>query len=317
MASLSRQRVRKLLAIVAGLTIAAGLLPASAQATTNLPAPTLIASAVTSGVTAPCGPPACAVPAVIVAANAPFSLTVTLSAAGAPAAFNKDTTLSLSATGGGVLTPTSITMPGGETTHTFTGLTYSTYANGVTVTAFQSGKKVSTTATPSNPFDVLQTLKIDNASPGTPFQDGSGPNDCSGISAADPVCGVLILPNGANSNVLMSTGSCVNIGCNTKGTVTQVIADLSSQPLYSSTSPAELLIRCYRTVCGSGGVNKYKAAASLSATGALVTVPACPAKNTVGANQDFCTDYVSSTRANADELDLVVLFTHDFRGSIG
>jgi hypothetical protein len=315
MAPLSITPVRKLLAILAGLFIVAGLLPAAAEAT--LPAPTSIASAVTSSVAAPCGPPDCAVPAVIVAAGAPFSLTVTLTAAGAPAAFKKDTTLSLSATGGGVVSPNSVTMPGGESTHTFTGLTYSTYANGVTVKAAQSGKKTSTTATPSNPFDVLQSLKIVSASPNTPFQGGAGPNDCATISTSNPVCGVLVLANGANSNVLLSTGSCVNVGCNVKGTVTQVIADLSSQPLYSPTSPAKLIIKCYRTVCGSGGVNKYKAVANLSATGALVTVPACPAKNTLGATQDFCTDSVSSNRANADELDLVVLFDHDFRGSIG
>jgi hypothetical protein len=207
-------------------------------------------------------------------------------------------------------------MPANTSTYTFTGLTYSTYANNVTITAAQSGRKNAAVSTPSNAFDVLQTLKTDAAKPNTPFQDGSGPGNCAAVSATNPVCGVVVLPNGSNSGVLLSTGSCLNIGCNSKATVTQLITDLSSQPLYTLTSPAEMIIKCYRTVCGSGGVNKYTVGASLSATGALVSSPACPAKLTLGAGQDFCTDYVSSNRANADELDLILLFDRDLRGSI-
>jgi hypothetical protein len=215
-----------------------------------------------------------------------------------------------------VLSPTSVTMPANLSTFTFTGISYSTFTNGVTVTASLGGKKNTATSTPSNAFDVLQTLKTDNAGPNTPFQDGSGVDNCADVTAANPVCGLLLLPNGSNSNVLLSTGSCLNIGCNSKGVVTQIIADLSSQPLYTTTAPATLIIKCYRTICGQGGVNKYTTLASLDANGPLVPVPACPAKNTLGATQSFCTDYVQSNRANADELDLFVLFDRDFRGSI-
>jgi hypothetical protein len=307
--------VRRLLILIALPALAAGALAAPARAST-LPAPTLVASAVSSDLAAPCGPPACAVPTVLAVVGSPFNLTVTLTASGAPAAFSKATALTLTATGPGVVSPSSVTMPANVSSFTFTGLTYSTYANDVTVTATAPAKKGVPASTPSNAFDVLQTLKTDNASAHTPFQDGAGPGNCAAVSATNPVCGVLVLPNGSNSNVLLSTGSCANIGCNAKGTVTQVIADLTSQPLYSSTTPAKLIIKCYRTICGSGGVNKYTVGASLASTGALVNSPACPAKNTLGATQDFCTDYVSSNRANADELDLVLLFDRDLRGSI-
>jgi hypothetical protein len=254
------------------------------------------------------------VPSVLVAQGQPFNLTVTLTAAGAPAAFNKNTVLTLRATGPGALSPTSVTMPANLSDFTFTGLRYSTFANGVTVTASAPQKKGIPAATPSNAFDVLQTLKTDTAGPNQPFQDGSGPDNCADVTAANPVCGLLVLPNGSNSNVLLSTGSCANLGCNTKGTVTQVIADLSG--LYTNSAPATIIMKCYRTVCGSGGVNKYTALASLSATGPLTAAPACPAKGTLGTGQDFCTDYVQSTRDNSDQLLLYVLFDRDFRGSI-
>jgi hypothetical protein len=195
-------------------------------------------------------------------------------------------------------------------------VSYSTYTNGVAVTASASVKKGAPASTPSNAFDVLQTLKTTPASPHSAFQDGvGGADNCADVTATNPVCGVLLLPNGANSDVLLSTGSCLNIGCNTQGLVIQVIADLSSQPLYSPGAPATLVIHCDRSVCGKGGVNKYTALASLSATGPLAPAPACPAKGTLGATQDFCTDYVQSTRSNSDDLLLFLLFDHDFRGS--
>lgn len=306
-------RVRRIVVIAATLLLVALGLSAPASAAT--PTPTLVASAVTTTIAPPCGPPACSVPPTLAVIGTPFTLTVTLTAAGVPAAFKTNTTLTLTATGGGTLSPSSVVMSANVSTQSFS-VSYSTYANGVTITASAGTGKKAPASTPSNPFDVLQTVKTDHASPNTPFQDGSGVGNCASISAANPICGILILPNGSNSDVLLSTGSCVGIGCNTKGVVTQVIADLTSTPLYTNSAPAKLFIRCYRTICGQGGVNKFNALASLSGTGPLQVSPPCPAKGTVGANQSFCTDYVSSNRANADELDLIVLFLGDFRGAI-
>jgi hypothetical protein len=47
-----------------------------------------------------------------------------------------------------------------------------------------------------------------------------------------------------------------------------------------------------------------------------VTTPTCPAQGVIGADQEFCTDTVSSRRDNAGDLRLVVLFLEDVRGTI-
>jgi hypothetical protein len=302
--------------IAVAVLLATALLPAAAASGATLPPPTLIAAAVTSPYSAPCDPTVCAVPAVIVKQGDPFVLTLTLTAAGQPAAFNKDTVLSLTAPGPGSLSAATVTISGGVSTQQFT-LSYAPYANGITVTArvVSKGKPSTVSSTPSNAFDVLQTLKTDSASPGVGFADGTGLDSCAVSTATSPVCGYLILPNGSRSGVLLSSGSCAGIGCNGAGLVAQVITDMGG--LYSPTAPATLIIKCYRTICGKGGINKYTAVASQDATGSLTAVPACPSKGVVGAGQRFCTDYVQSSRDGADNLLLYVLFLDDFRGSIG
>lgn len=286
--------------------------------------PTLIQSEVSSTVQSPCPPgdSNCGDPGVIVEQGSPFLLTVTLSANGVAATFTKDTTLTLSATGPGTLSTSSVTMPANTSTFTFDNVSYAPFANSVTVTAATNGKgkTASVTATPSNAFNVLQSLKFDSANPGVPFQDGAGPDACATVTAANPICGYLVLPHGAGTQVLLSTGACTSLGCNTKGTVTQVIADLhdsAGNALYSRTDPATLIIKCYRTVCGSGGVSKLLGlAAGSTESGALTQTQPCPAKNTIGPSQNYCTDQVQNARDNADESSIYVLFFDDFRGSI-
>jgi len=281
----------------------------------TLPAPTLIESAVTSSYAAPCDPQVCAVPDVLVKQGDDFQLTVTLSAAGQPAAFAKDTTLSLTAPGHGLLVPTTVTMAAGASTQVF-AVSYSIYANAVTVTAAVAGngKQSKIVSTSSNAFDVLQTLKSDPASPGVAFQDGTGLENCAATDATNPVCGVVVLPNGSGSDVLLSTGSCAGLGCKSAAVVSQVITDTGG--LYTRTAPATVILECNRTLCGKGGVNKYVALASQQAGGPLSAAPACPAKGVIGADQMYCTDYVQSTRDGADNLLLYVLFFDDFRLSI-
>lgn len=293
------------------------MLPAvtAGAVTSTLPAPKLISSAVTSPYSAPCDPTVCAVPDVLVKQGDDFVLTVTLSADGQPAAFTKATTLSLTAPGPGVLDPATVTMPAGVSTQQFP-VSYSTYANAVTVTAGVGGKGKPSTivATPSNAFDVLQTLKTDSATPGVPFQDGTGPESCASTNAVNPVCGVVMLPNGSQSDVLLSSGSCAGLGCNSGALVSQVITDMNG--LYTRTAPATVILKCYRTVCGKGGVNKYVALGSQQSGGPLSAAPACPSKGVIGLDQMFCTDYVQSTRDGVDNLLLYVLFFGDFRLSI-
>ncbi|MFN2563006.1 MAG: hypothetical protein ABR571_17155 [Jatrophihabitans sp.] len=287
---------------------------AAPAAATALPTPTLISVSVTSNFVAPCAPPTCSAPPVLVAQNAAFNVTITLTGAGgAPAAFTKDTALSLVAPGPGSLSPSNVVMPR-DTSSTSFLVAYSTAANGVTVSVAPGKGKTAIPSVGSNAFDVLQSLRIAPASANKPFQDGTGLKDCLSTDATDPICAQVVLSNGSNSNVVLSSGSCAGIGCNTKGTVSQIIADLGG--LYTRSAPAEMIIHCYRTICGSGGVNKYQPLVSQSATGTLQPAPACPAKNTIGAGQTSCVDYVQSTRQGADNLLLFVLFLDDFRASL-
>ena len=86
--------------------------------------------------------------------------------------------------------------------------------------------------------------------------------------------------------------------------------------LYTRTSPAKMTIVCDKSVCGQGGVSKFRALWSQAATGTLATTPVCPAKGVIGSDQEFCTDTAASTRDNAGDLHLVVLFLNDVRGTI-
>ena len=71
------------------------------------------------------------------------------------------------------------------------------------------------------------------------------------------MCGVVILPNGATSTqVLLSLGACdpTYAGCDPRGAVVQTLAGLAG--LYTKTSPATILMRCDKSLCGSQGVTE-------------------------------------------------------------
>ena len=319
MLTLRRWHARNTFSIAAmTLLVAALASTVNARAASPLPAPTQIHASVSSDIAPPCQPSqTCGNPGPLVVQNTLFNLHIHLTDdTGAEAAFNKDTKLVLSASAPGTLSATTLTVAGGSSTADLM-VSYSTFANGVTITVSSSGKGAKTSSVSpgtTDPFDVLQTLES-FAQPGAGFQHGIGPDDCATVSSTDPVCGILVLPNGANTGVLLSTGSCTNIGCNTKGTVTQFIGDISG--LYSKTNPATLIIKCYRSVCGRGGVSQLLGlAADSQQAGALNTAPPCPAKNTIGNDQSYCTDQVQNVRINADDSLVYILFADDFRGSL-
>ena len=141
-------------AVLVGATIAAAV-PAGGAAP---PAPTGI-SAVASTDNSTLGG---AVPAVLVAAGSPFTLTVTLTPAGAT--FNTDTKLSLTpslASGahpGGSLSPASIVMPGGVNSAPFS-VSYSAVDNGVQVTV-----SVAKATGKSQPGDAGQRRRLSTCS---------------------------------------------------------------------------------------------------------------------------------------------------------
>lgn len=270
-----------------------------------------------------------AVPTVLVAADVPFALTVNLFPAGA--AFNRDTTLDLTATldpsvGGsphGVFSPATITMPAGVSSQVFS-ISYTAADNGVVLTAsvaVPKGKVSDVASGVTEPFDVLSDLL--SLSKGNPqFSTGVGVGDAQCTAATtEPQCGIVVLPNDIESaKAALSLGTCTpNLGCTRGSQVVQFIADLGSR--YTPQAPATLIFRCSKSLCRAtnNGVEGFTLKVSQSATGPLdrVSQP-CIAKgiadNGLNNGDTFCTDYVQSRRSEGDLL-LYLLFTEDMRGS--
>ena len=304
-------------AVLVGATIAAAV-PAGATA---VPAPSGISAAASTDNSALGG----AVPAVLVAAESKFTLTVTLTPAGAT--FNTDTKLSLTASlasgahPGGSLSPASIVMPRGVNSAKFEDVSYSAVDNGVQVTvsvAKATGKGSLVTPGTTAAFDVLKTVDIfSSTDPSLSVGRGVGNADCT-QDTTESECGVVILPNGFLSpKGALSLGACTpGLGCTAGSQVVQFIADLGGA--YSSTNPATLIIRCSKQLCQGKGVASYTLKVSFSATGPLNLVSGpCTTKGVAldAAGNTFCTDYVRSHRDNAGDLLLVLLFVHDVRGS--
>ncbi len=303
-------------AVLIGATITATI---PAGGATAAPAPTGISAAASTDNSALGG----AVPAVLVAAGSPFTLTVTLTPAGAT--FNTDTKLSLTASlasgahPGGSLSPASIVMPGGVNSAQFS-VSYSAVNNGVQVTvsvAKTTGKISLVTPGMTAPFDVLKTVEIfPPTDPSLSVGLGVGNADCT-HDTTESECGVLILPNGfASQDGALSLGACTSdLGCTAGSQVVQFIADLGTA--YSATNPAILAIRCSKQLCPGKGVSNYTLKVSFSASGPLDLVSApCTTKGVAldAAGNTFCTDYVHSHRDNGDLL-LYLLFVNDMRGS--
>jgi len=270
-----------------------------------------------------------AVPTVLVAADDPFALTVNLFPAGA--AFNRDTTLDLTATsvGGspGVFSPATITMPAGVSSQVFS-ISYTAADNGVVLAAsvaVPKGKVSDVASGVTEPFDVLSDLL--SLSKGNPqFSTGVGVGDAQCTAATtEPQCGIVVLPNDIESaKAALSLGTCTpDLRCTPGSQVVQFIADLGSR--YTPQAPATLIFRCSKSLCRAtnNGIEGFTLKVSQEATGPLdrVSQP-CIAKgiadngliNGPGAGDTFCTDYVQSRRSEGDLL-LYLLFTGDMRGS--
>jgi len=171
-----------------------------------------------------------------VIAGSPFTLTVTLSPAGA--AFNTSTSLNLTAslaTGGrtaGTLSPTSVIMPAGVNSATF-AVAYSAVDNGVQVTvavAKTNGKLSQVVPGTTSPFDVLKVLEtFSSDNPHLVTGLGVGNADCTAAST-ESECGTLVLSHGFSSpGGALSLGACTpDLGCTSGSEVVQFIANLDS-----------------------------------------------------------------------------------------
>jgi hypothetical protein len=325
MAAQRRGRLVLLLAVLGSvLTLLATTVDSASADSYPRPTKIVIDSITSDAHQAPSGTPNGSVPYVLVQAGDTFSINVSFQdATGAPAAFTQNTPLTISSNQG-TLSQTSGIAPKGATSATLqTSMLQPANQVSLTVAAGSKSAKVTPgTSAPSQLFDVLSEIRpFNGTAPAVTFQGGIGGDDqsCTNPTSANPVCGVLILAHGAQSSqVLMSLGKCDSsyAGCgSTRGSVVQVLADLGG--LYTRTDPAELVVKCDKSVCGSGAINKQTLSFSTSGNGALTRAPACPAKGTVGADQQACVDYVQSTRDNSDDTLLYLLFPNDMRGSVG
>ena len=312
---------RVLLVLLACLGLAVtGLVTNAAVAAS--PAPTRIQiDAVSSSTAAPAGTPGGSVPYVLVKAGDSFFIDVSFyDASGAPASFNTDTTLQISSSTGTLSPSTGIAPKGATSTRLTTSL--SAAANQVALTVGvatgRGAKEVAPgTSSTGQLFDVVSQLRFEDST--TNFAQGIGGDaNCTNATKSAPVCGIMILPKGAASDVLLSLGACDGTAyttCGTRGSVVQTL--FADGGLYSNTAPATLLMKCDKTLCGTGAIQRVPAYFSLGGNDALQLVPACPAKDTLGAGQQMCVDYVQSQRDGSGDTYLSILFTRDARVGMG
>ena len=313
----SRRRLL-VLVLVGALTTALGSL-GTTTATAASPAPVRIhLDGVGSATQAPTGTPTTSAPYVL--AQAGQDLTVTVSffdSLNRPAYFSKDTSLVVTSDQGPVTNVRTVAAKGLSTAQLTVSMPSSVNQVRLTVTVPQGKASFSDAADGDQLFDVLKTLRFEDST--LNFAQGiGGDGNCTSATSANPVCGIVILPNGAVSpKVLLSLGACdtAYAGCgDPRGSVVQTLADLTGR--YSTDSPATLLIKCDKDLCEGGSIQSKQLKYSLEGNTALTTALPCPAKGTVGA-EPACLDYVQSKRDGSGDTYLYLLFTRDARVSVG
>lgn len=328
-ASVPNRRVPLLAALhVLLLLVTTGALASSASA---LPRPTATQIGVlVTGQAVPIGAPGN--PEVLVVAGTPFSVEVVFTDADdnpLPASYNKDTTVTLSVVDDDLAPPSdgSVSFVSGDTLVVEAGSASSgpvpftlTAGNRVKLRAAAAGSRDAEELMPgfSKGFDVV-TSATGVTSPAATALSTTG--DTSGepcvVTASDPYCADLYLPAGSVSGALLSLGLCDSFYCgSSEGPLLQFLADLDATK-YGAQHPATIVYRCDKSVCGQAGIPSFPVFASLSPTGALVQADECTTKGEVNADASFCVDYKQSTRDNAGDLYLVVLFAMDGRVSAG
>jgi len=340
MSSITAPRRRAVLLLLVGCLVAAiaGVVTNPAVAgkpAQALPTPdNLVISGVTTGYAPGAGVPDAAVPSLIVKAGSPFDVAVSFTnSKGRPAAFETATTVTVTVTShaGTTLATATGTAPAGATGTTIT-TTVAAPANRVTLTVTAPSGTDVPLSDSTVEFDVLSQVRPDvTAKSGKVFEEGiGGDSNCSlGATPTSPVCGVVRLPRGAGSNVLLSLGSCDLVTdpldryapCFEGPTLTDgaVVQSLFSQPSkpYTITSPATVIVKCDKTLCGTGAIRALTVLYSLGGNDALIAADPCPAKNTMAAAGTPCVDYVQSKRDSSGDTHLYLETDGDIRTGIG
>jgi len=283
---------------------------------------------VTPGTNIPDLPKAEGTPTVLIEEAKPFTVTVTF----VDGVYStRDDTALVIETGNGVLTgTTTASVLAGQSSVIFDNLLLET-ANRVVLTARPVDRKAARDlgSGSSEPFDVVADPVLvpvtDKNRPPVISKTGYG-TACEPTPEV-PSCVDVLLPNGLYSNVFFSTGTCGgSIGCrDSRLDVLQVLADLGGMAdspntaKYTKTSPATLVVKCDKELCGGGAIQRNVLRASLDPTGDLATVPACAAKGVIDADPkvESCVDFVQSKRDGSGDTYLYWLVTRDARMSIG
>lgn len=303
----STRRLAVVLAAALGLVISlVWWMPASAR-----PSSSTVNLVVTSirGMEVPAGTST----APFIVRGVPFDVTVSFidSLSGAPTTLpNGVSSLELSDSLGDTL-GTADNISSTATSLDFDGVSIAKAANGVSLRASVArGSSKGTASPPSDEFNVLLSSSSTPQDTALSQIGGIAGTDGSGCTATpeSPICADLLLPNGSDTGILMSLGLCDGLG-KCVGSDAQALVGLSQ---YGPDDPATMIVKCDKTLCGGGGINKQKLAVEPSGGGGFVTAPACPAKNDLG-SLPFCVDYVQSTRDNAGDTFLYLLFLHDVR----
>lgn len=301
------RRPRKgLVAAVAVLASTAAVLATATFASAAPPDPTATAITVTSAyspsITVPDTP---GVGSSYVVKGVPFVVSFVMDA---PLSTTKSTGVVLTVTSGPDAGTLSIPydVPASATSGTIAGAVLPTAANNVTLKVAVDARK--TDVVPGTLS--VDVLKLSFAAPATSQLTGFGGGGGAGVECeptpSDPMCGDLLLPesHGVLSNQLLSQGSCTGL-CIAKGSVLQAL--VAVDPLvYNKQNPIEIVAKCDKSVCSGKGVNSYSVRVQLVPGTPPAVSPPCPAKGVVGADQDFCTDYVQSKRDGAGDVLLFV-----------
>lgn len=246
-----------------------------------------------------------------------------VNAAGAPRPLSTSKAVTVSVKHGSTVLG-SVEVPANETTAPLggAGFVIADAAAGVRLTAVADTKPRATNGT-SRPFDVLiKTLPVTAGGLTSIGDEGDGTHPC--VPAPGTVCGDLLAPAGAEfgENGHLSQGECAT-GTKCVDTYVQAIVTFSPSP----TNPATLVMKCDKDACGVGAIKNKKLQVTLSPESPEPNdpravdyeAPACSAKGvvdyvpgTVGpGNLPFCVDYVQSTRDNAGNTLLHLLFVED------
>jgi hypothetical protein len=320
--SLSARRVPLLGALCALLL--APLAVAASQSASAGPAPTATKIAITvTGAPVPAGGPNN--PSALIVAGTAFTVGVQFTddvGAPLPASYNKDTTVSFSVSdtdaAHDVAFSANAPVVVAKNTSSNSGQLTLTAGNRATLTATVTAGSKDAMAIPaadSVTFDVV--LSATGVTTGNFVSTGNGSiGDFCDATAEDPYCADLFLPNGSKSGAMLSLGLCDPAYCGTStNLLLQWLADLDGS--YGPTNPVTVVYTCDKTVCGGTGVPQIPVSATLLSTGSLTPAAECTTKGVVNEGADFCVDYKQSTKDNAGDVHLFVLFTKDGRISAG